>query len=93
MPDRPKTGERGRCSCRRNTAGALRLYQGEVLELVSRELGVTAARGDQTHLAWDRSLRAPGSRTMGDVTDGSMVPVVIQCDASERECYNRFNGK
>jgi hypothetical protein len=37
------TGERGRFSSQRKTAAVLRLLRGEDLELVSRELGVTAA--------------------------------------------------
>ena len=36
-------GERGRFSSQRKTATVLRLLRGEDLELVSRELGVTAA--------------------------------------------------
>jgi Transposase len=37
------SGERGRFSSQRKTAAVLRLLRGEDLELVSRELGVTAA--------------------------------------------------
>jgi hypothetical protein len=43
MPDNPNTGERGRFSSQRQTAAVLRPLRGEDLELVSRELGVTAA--------------------------------------------------
>jgi hypothetical protein len=43
VSDSPNTGERGRFSSRRKTAAVLRLLRGEDLELVSRELGVTAA--------------------------------------------------
>jgi Helix-turn-helix domain len=39
----PNPGERGRFSSQRKTATVLRLLRGEDLELVSRELGVTAA--------------------------------------------------
>ena len=43
MSNFPNPGERGRFSSRRKTATVLRLLRGEDLELVSRELGVTAA--------------------------------------------------
>ena len=43
MSDSPNTGERDRFSSRRKTSAVLRLLRGEDLELVSRELGVTAA--------------------------------------------------
>jgi hypothetical protein len=43
MIDTSNTGERGRFSSRRKSADVLRLLRGEDLELVSRELGVTAA--------------------------------------------------
>jgi transposase-like protein len=43
MSDSPNTGERGRFSSQRKTFAVLRLLRGEDLELVSRELGVTAA--------------------------------------------------
>src|SRR3954463_14535032 len=43
MPDTSNSGDRGRFSARRKTAAVLRLLRGEDLELVSRELGVTAA--------------------------------------------------
>ena len=43
MSNAPNSGERGRFSSQRKTAAVLRLLRGEDLELVSRELGVTAA--------------------------------------------------
>ena len=43
MSDTTNPGERGRFSSQRKTATVLRLLRGEDLELVSRELGVTAA--------------------------------------------------
>jgi transposase-like protein len=43
MSSAPNSGERGRFSSQRKTATVLRLLRGEDLELVSRELGVTAA--------------------------------------------------
>ena len=43
MSDTTNHGERGRFSFQRKTAAVLRLLRGEDLELVSRELGVTAA--------------------------------------------------
>jgi hypothetical protein len=41
--DHPNSGARGRCSSQPKTATVLRLLRGEDLELVSRELGLTAA--------------------------------------------------
>ena len=43
MSDTTNPGERGRFSSHRKAAAVLRLLRGEDLELVSRELGVTAA--------------------------------------------------
>lgn len=43
MSDTPNTCERGRFSSQRKTSAVLRLLRGEDPELVSRELGVTAA--------------------------------------------------
>ncbi len=43
MSSAPNSGERGRFSSQRKTAAVVRLLRGEDLELVSRELGVTAA--------------------------------------------------
>jgi transposase len=43
MSNAPNSGERGRFSTQRKTTSVLRLLRGEDLELVSRELGITAA--------------------------------------------------
>jgi transposase-like protein len=43
MSNTPNPGERGRFSSLRKTAAVLRLLRGEDLELLSRELGITAA--------------------------------------------------
>src|SRR5918998_5965777 len=43
MPNPPNPAERGRFSARRKTDAVLRLLRGEDLELLSRELGITAA--------------------------------------------------
>jgi transposase len=43
MSNTSNPGERGRFSSQRKTSTVLRLLRGEDLELVSRELGVTAA--------------------------------------------------
>jgi hypothetical protein len=43
ISDTTSPGERGRFSLQRKTVAVLRLLRGEDLELVSRELGVTAA--------------------------------------------------
>jgi hypothetical protein len=49
MSSAPNPGERGRFSSTRKTAAVLRLLRGEDLELVSRELGVTAATRSSPH--------------------------------------------
>jgi transposase-like protein len=43
MSNPTNPGERGRSSSQRKTAAVLRLLRGEAVELVSRELGLTAA--------------------------------------------------
>jgi hypothetical protein len=43
MAHTPNVGDRGRFSARRKTDAVLRLLRGEDLDLLSRELGVTAA--------------------------------------------------
>src|SRR5262245_10723599 len=43
MASSPNSGDRGRFSAKRKTDAVLRLLRGEDLELLSRELGVTAA--------------------------------------------------
>jgi transposase-like protein len=43
MAGTPNSGDRGRFSVRRKSDAVLRLLRGEGLELLSRELGVTAA--------------------------------------------------
>jgi hypothetical protein len=43
MSDTPSPGEPDRFSSQRKTSAVLRLLRGEDLELVSREVGVTAA--------------------------------------------------
>ena len=71
MSSAPNSGERGRFSSQRKTATVLRLLRGEDLELVSRELGVTAA----TLSGWRDDFLAGGqaalkSRPTGDRDDG-----------------------
>ena len=56
----PNSGERGRFSSRRKTATVLRLLRGEGLELVSRDLGVTAA----TLSAWRDDFLAGGQAAL-----------------------------
>jgi transposase-like protein len=53
-------GERGRFSSRRKTAAVLRLLRGEDLELVSRDLGVTAA----TLSGWRDAFLAGGQAAL-----------------------------
>ena len=60
MSDNPNTGERGRFSARRKTAAVLRLLRGEDLELVSRELGITAA----TLSGWRDDVLAGGQAAL-----------------------------
>ena len=63
MSDTPNPGERGRFSAPRKAATVLRLLRGESLELLSRELGVTAA----TLADWrDDFLAALKSRPVDD---------------------------
>src|SRR4051812_37323987 len=71
MSSAPNSGERGRFSSQRKTATVLRLLRGEDLELVSRELGVTAA----TLSGWRGDFLAGGqaalkSRPTDDRDDG-----------------------
>ena len=54
MPNTSNSAERGRFSSPRKAATVLRLLRGEDLELVSRELGVTAA----TLASWRDDLLA-----------------------------------
>ena len=60
MSDTTNPGERGRFSSPRKTATVLRLLRGEDLELVSRELGVTAA----TLSGWRDDFLAGGQAAM-----------------------------
>jgi hypothetical protein len=54
------SGDRGRFSARRKTEAVLRLLRGEDLELLSRELGVTAA----TLSAWRDGFLAAGQAAL-----------------------------
>ena len=60
MSDTTNPGERGRFSAPRKTAAVLRLLRGEDLELVSRELGVTAA----TLAGWRDDFLAGGQAAL-----------------------------
>ena len=60
MSNSPSPGERDRFSSQRKTATVLRLLRGEDLELVSRELGVTAA----TLSAWRDDFLAGGQAAL-----------------------------
>jgi hypothetical protein len=60
MSSAPNSGERGRFSSQRKTATVLRLLRGEDLELVSRELGVTAA----TRSGWRDDFMAGGQAAL-----------------------------
>ena len=60
MSSAPNSGERGRFSSQCKTASVLRLLRGEDLELVSRELGVTAA----TLSGWRDAFLAGGQSAL-----------------------------
>jgi transposase len=60
MSSTPNSGERGRFSSQRKAATVLRLLRGEDLELVSRELGVTAA----TLAGWRDDFLAAGQAAL-----------------------------
>ena len=58
----PSTTSRGRFSVQKKTAAVLRMMRGESLDIVSRDLGVTAGRlsewRDQFHAGAQAALRA-----------------------------------
>jgi transposase-like protein len=60
MSSTTNLGERGRFSAPRKAATALRLFRGESLELLSRELGVTAA----TLAGWRDDFLAGGQAAL-----------------------------
>src|SRR5262245_38561605 len=60
MSDTTNTAERGRFSSQRKTAAVLRLLRGEDLELISRELGVSAA----TLAGWRDDFLAGGQAAL-----------------------------
>jgi hypothetical protein len=60
MSNFPNPGERGRFSSRRKTATVLRLLRSESLELLARELGVTAA----TLAGWRDDFLAGGQAAL-----------------------------
>jgi hypothetical protein len=70
MCDTMNPGERGRFSSQRKTAAVLRLLRGEDLELVSRELGVTAAT--RLRKRYREALRDEIAATLDDPTDAAV---------------------
>src|SRR5262245_2706799 len=60
MSNTPNYSERGRFSSQRKTAAVLRLLRGEDLDLISRELGVTAA----TLATWREDFLAGGQAAL-----------------------------
>src|SRR5262245_66243408 len=60
MASSPNPGDRGRFSAKRKTDAVLRLLRGEDLELISRELGVTAA----TLSSWRDDFLAGGQAAL-----------------------------
>ena len=60
MSNTPNPGERGRFSAPRKAAAVLRLLRGESLELLARELGVTAA----TLAGWRDDFLAAGQAAL-----------------------------
>ena len=73
MATSPNSGDRGRFSAKRKTDTVLRLLRGEDLELLSRELGVTAA----TLSAWRDDFLAGGRAALksrpADDRDGEIA--------------------
>ena len=73
----PGLGRGGRMSAGRKQAAVLRLLRGEDLELVSRELGVTAARLSQ----WRDAFLAAGEAALksrpADGRDGEIESVAL----------------
>jgi transposase len=66
VSDTLNPAERGRFSSQRKTAAVLRLLRGEDLELVSRELGVTAA----ALTGWRDDFLAAGQAAPEEPADG-----------------------
>jgi hypothetical protein len=64
----PNPGDRGRFSAKRKTAAVLRLLRGEDLELIWRELGVTAAALGGTTRNGRSSVTASGRRAKREST-------------------------
>ena len=60
MSATPNSGDRGRFSAKRKTDTGLRLFRGEDLELLARELGVTAA----TLAGWREDFLAGGQAAL-----------------------------
>src|SRR5262245_65283233 len=60
MANTSNSGDRGRFSAKRKTEAVLRLLRGEDLELLSRELGVTAA----TLSGWRNDFLAGGQAAL-----------------------------
>jgi transposase len=60
MADTPNSGDRGRFSAKRKTNAVLRLLHGESIELLARELGVTAA----TLSGWRDDFLAAGQAAL-----------------------------
>ena len=60
MASSPNSGDRGRFSAKRKTDAVLRLLRGEDLDLLSRELGVTAA----TLASWREDFLGRGQASL-----------------------------
>jgi hypothetical protein len=76
-------GERGRSSSQRKTAAVLRLLRGEDLELVSRELGLTAA----TLSGWRDDFLAGGQAALW-VRHFATVAELVEALREFRRIYN-----
>ena len=96
MSNTPNPAERGRFSSPRKTAAVLRLLRGEDLELLSRELGITAA----TLSGWRDDFLAGGQAAMWGtdmtttVTTGEgQVCVFVAVDHCTAECIGIHASK
>ena len=87
----PSTTSRGRFSVQKKTAAVLRMMRGESLDIVSRDLGVTAGRlsewRDQFHAGAQAALR--GELTM----DNELLQQKIERLEARRPLMHRRSQK
>ena len=108
-PTDPSTTSRGRFSVQKKTAAVLRMMRGESLDIVSRDLGVTAGRlsewRDQFHAGAQAALRARPSddrdekvkdlqATVGELTmDNELLQQKIERLEARRPLMHRRSQK